>query len=150
MPAAMTKAQREEFLAALHVGVVSVTDAGRGPLTVPIWYLYEPGGDIVIITPPDSRKGRLMNVGTRVSFVAQSEELPPKYVSVEGPIVSIDAADVDRDVRALTTRYLGKEIGDAYVDATRPDGTTAEVVIRIRPERWFSRDFAQPVPGEVD
>jgi hypothetical protein len=139
----MLKDEREAFLADLHVGVISVADGHRGPMTVPIWYLYEPGGDITIITPPDSRKARLIEVGTRVSFVAQSEEMPPKYISVEGPVVSVGPADVDRDVRALTTRYLGKELGDAYVDATRPDGTTPEVVIRIRPERWFSKDFAK-------
>ena len=143
MSTAMTKDEREAFLADLHVGVISVADGDRGPMTVPIWYLYEPGGEITIITPPDSRKARLIEVGTRVSFVAQSEEMPPKYISVEGPVVSVQPADVDRDVRALTTRYLGKELGDAYVDATRPDGTTPEVVIRIRPERWFSKDFAK-------
>jgi len=143
MSTAMTKQEREAFLADLHVGVVSVADGERGPMTVPIWYLYEPGQEIVIITPPDSRKARLIEVGTRVSFVVQSEEMPPKYLSVEGPVVSIEPADVDRDVRALTARYLGKELGDAYVDATRPDGTTPEVVIRVRPERWFSKDFAK-------
>lgn len=142
MSTVMTKDEREQFLADLHVGVVSVADGERGPMTVPIWYLYEPGGEITIITPPDSRKGRLIQVGTRISFVAQSEDMPPKYVSVEGPVVSVEPADVDHDVRALTARYLGKELGDAYVDATRPDGTTPEVVIRMRPERWFSKDFA--------
>ena len=118
MSTVMTKDEREQFLAELHVGVVSVADGDRGPMTVPIWYLYEPGGEITIITPPDSRKARLIQLGTRISFVAQSEDMPPKYVSVEGPVVSVEPADVDRDVRALTARYLGKELGDAYVDAT--------------------------------
>jgi len=40
----MTKQERETFLADLHVGIISVPEQGRGPLTVPIWYLYEPGG----------------------------------------------------------------------------------------------------------
>ncbi len=143
MPAPMTRSECQAFLAEPHVGIVSVQDPNRGPLTVPIWYLYEPGGEVVIITPPDSRKGLLMQVGTRIGFCVQTEDLPPKYVSVEGPIVSIGPADVERDVRPLTHRYLGKEIGDGYVDATRPDGTTPEVVIRMRPERWFSRDFGK-------
>ena len=147
MPAPMTKIEREEFLAAMHVGIVSVADGERGPLTIPIWYLYEPGGDVVIITKPDSRKGLLLAEGVRASFVVQNEELPPSYVSVEGPVVSVTPADVDRDVRALTARYLGKELGDAYVDTTRPDGTTPEVVIRIRPERWFTKDYAKPDPA---
>jgi len=35
----MTKQERESFLADLHVGVISIAEEGRGPLTVPIWYL---------------------------------------------------------------------------------------------------------------
>ena len=40
----MSRAEREEFLAGLHVGVLAVASAGvAGPLTVPVWYTYEPG-----------------------------------------------------------------------------------------------------------
>jgi nitroimidazol reductase NimA-like FMN-containing flavoprotein (pyridoxamine 5'-phosphate oxidase superfamily) len=39
---AMTKQERERFLADLHVGIISIPEEGRGPLTVPIWYSYEP------------------------------------------------------------------------------------------------------------
>ena len=46
MSLAMTKQEREGFLADLHVGIISITEEGRGPLTVPIWYLYEPGGEV--------------------------------------------------------------------------------------------------------
>ena len=46
MSLAMTKQEREGFLADLHVGIISVTEEGRGPLTVPIRYLYEPGGEV--------------------------------------------------------------------------------------------------------
>jgi nitroimidazol reductase NimA-like FMN-containing flavoprotein (pyridoxamine 5'-phosphate oxidase superfamily) len=143
MPAPMTSEECQEFLAGPHVGIVSVNQPGRGPMSVPIWYFYEPGGDVVLITPPDSRKGKLMQVGVRIGFCVQTEDLPPKYVSVEGPVVSIEPADVERHVRPLCHRYLGQEIGDGYVDSTRPDGTTKEVVIRMRPDRWYSRDFAK-------
>ena len=44
----MTKAEREEFLAGLHVGIISIAEPGRGPLAVPIWYGYEPGGELWI------------------------------------------------------------------------------------------------------
>ena len=37
--------------------------------------------------------------------------------------------------------YLGKEIGDGYLAATRGDRVTDEVVVHIRPERWHTRDF---------
>ena len=36
----MTKQERETFLADVHVGIINISDDGRGPLTVPIWYAY--------------------------------------------------------------------------------------------------------------
>jgi nitroimidazol reductase NimA-like FMN-containing flavoprotein (pyridoxamine 5'-phosphate oxidase superfamily) len=138
----MTRDEREEFLAGIHVGVLSADEAGRGPLSVPVWYLYEVGGEIVVVTRPEARKARLLGVGTRVSFCVQSEEMPPKYVTIQGRVVSAAPADVARDLKPIVRRYLGAEVGDAYVDNTRPNGTN-EIVVRIQPERWYSRDFAK-------
>ena len=56
----MSKSEREAFLADVHVAVISVADEARGPLTVPIWYSYTPGGDVCIITDRSSRKGGLL------------------------------------------------------------------------------------------
>ena len=50
MTLAMTRSEREAFLADVHVGIISIENPGRGPLSVPIWYLYEPGGEIAIVT----------------------------------------------------------------------------------------------------
>jgi hypothetical protein len=47
-------------------------------------------------------------------------------------------------LRPITHKYLGAAVADGYLDATRPNGVTNEVVIRIKPERWFSRDFGKP------
>ncbi|MDP6916812.1 MAG: pyridoxamine 5'-phosphate oxidase family protein, partial [SAR86 cluster bacterium] len=91
----MTETEKQEFLADLHVGILSLNDNSKGPLTVPIWYDYEPGGELWFITGPDSLKGKLLEVGVRLSLVAQSEEPPYKYVSVEGPVVSIDESTED-------------------------------------------------------
>jgi len=138
----MTRDEREEFLAAIHVGVLSADEPGRGPLSVPVWYRYEPGGEIVVVTRPEARKARLLTVGARVAFCVQSEEMPPKYVTIQGHVVSAEPADVTRDLKPIVRKYLGAEVGDAYVDNTRPDGTN-EIVVHIRPERWYSRDFAR-------
>ena len=142
MPAPMTRDEREAFLAGVHVGVLSVDEPGRGPLTVPVWYLYEPGGEIVVVTRPEARKASLLKVGARVSFLAQTEDMPPKYVTVQGRVASAEPAEIARDVKPVVRKYLGAEVGDAYVDGTRPNGTN-EIVVRIRPERWYSRDFGR-------
>jgi nitroimidazol reductase NimA-like FMN-containing flavoprotein (pyridoxamine 5'-phosphate oxidase superfamily) len=140
----MTKAEREEFLAGVHVAIVSIAEPGRGPLTVPIWYGYEPGGELWIVTERDSRKGRLLQQVERFSLCAQTEQPPYKYVTVEGPIASITSSDVERDERPLAHRYLGAEIGDRYIEAT--GGTTARannVLVKMRPERWLTTDYSK-------
>jgi nitroimidazol reductase NimA-like FMN-containing flavoprotein (pyridoxamine 5'-phosphate oxidase superfamily) len=142
MPAPMTREEREVFLAGIHTGVLSVDEPGRGPLSVPVWYLYEPGGEILLVTRPEARKAPLLAAGTRVAFLVQSEEMPPKYVTVQGRVASAEPADIARDVKPVVRKYLGAEVGDAYVDNTRPNGTN-EIVVRIRPVRWYSRDFGR-------
>jgi hypothetical protein len=140
----MTKPEREAFLADVHVGVISISDESRGPLTVPIWYAYDPGGDLRIITGPESRKGRLLARAGRFSLCVQTETPPYKYVSVEGPIISTEPADVERDLRPLARRYLGDEMGDRYIAETRNLPTHSDnVLIRMRPERWLTTDYSK-------
>jgi PPOX class probable F420-dependent enzyme len=142
MSLTMDKAQREAFLAGVHVGVLAIPDAGRGPLNAPIWYGYEPGGDIWVITGADSRKGKLLRRDVRVSLVAQTETPPYQYVSVEGPVVSVEPTQDRERTRVLARRYLGERGGDAYVAATADD-SEAGVLVRIRPERWLSVDYGK-------
>ena len=144
MSLVMTREEREAFLADVHVGVLSVVEEGRGPLTVPIWYSYEPGGDVRIVTDPQSKKGKLLERSGRFSLCAQTEAVPYKYVSVEGPVVSVEPADVEGHTRPMAHRYLGQELGDQYIEATQSEpGRDRNVVIRMRPERWLTVDYAK-------
>lgn len=139
----MTRQERETFLAGLHIGVLSIPDERRGPLAAPVWYVYQPGGEIVFVTGRSSRKAALLESGGRVSFVVQNEALPYQYVSVEGPVTGIEAADTDADVRPIAHRYLGQQNGDAYIEATRDSDPLGEIVVRIQPERWLTVDYAK-------
>jgi hypothetical protein len=58
----MSFAERQAFLAEPRVATlrVSIVQADRGPLAVPVWYLYEPGGDVRFWTAGASRKARLL------------------------------------------------------------------------------------------
>jgi nitroimidazol reductase NimA-like FMN-containing flavoprotein (pyridoxamine 5'-phosphate oxidase superfamily) len=146
VPRALTKEERELFLAETHVGVVTIADGDRGPLTCPVWYTYEPGGVIAFCTKKEARKLRLLREGVRLSFLVQVEgdltagELP-KYVTVEGPVVKLETADMERDLRPVVHRYLGPAMADAYLQSTRGDSAEGEVVVQIRPERWLTRTF---------
>ena len=145
---AMTKGEREAFLAEPRVGVISIAEGGRGPLSVPIWYAYEPGGELWLVTERSSRKGRLLERAGRVSLCVQSETPPYKYVSVEGPIVGIEASDLEKHERPLARRYLGRKGGDAYIEASGGLVDRADTVrVRIRPERWLSVDYSKEYVG---
>ena len=139
----MTTSEREAFLADLHVGVVSIAEKDRGPLTAPIWYDYEPGGELWILTGRGSRKGKLLEDVGRLSLVAQTETPPYKYVSVEGPITSIEKPDLERDERPMAHRYLGKELGDGYIESTRGEGEADNMLVKMRPERWLTIDYSK-------
>jgi nitroimidazol reductase NimA-like FMN-containing flavoprotein (pyridoxamine 5'-phosphate oxidase superfamily) len=142
MALTMTKMEREAFLAGVHVGMISIAEEGRGPLTVPIWYAYAPGGELRLITGRHSRKGRLLTQAGRCSLCVQTESPPYRYVSVEGPITAIEAVDVERDLRPLAHRYLGAAEGDRFVEQTR-EGQAENILLRMRPERWLTADYAK-------
>ena len=137
----MTNEEREAFLADVHVAVISVAEDSHGPLVVPIWYSYEPGVEARIITGRTSRKGKLLERAGRFSLCVQTETLPYKYVTVEGPIVAVEAADIERDRRPLARRYLGTELGDQYIESTRD--VIGNVLVRMRPERWLTVDYSK-------
>ena len=136
----MSVEEREAFLAALHVGIIGVERADGPPLTVPVWYSYEPGGEVVVLLDADSVKGRLIKRAGRFSLCAQDEKAPYKYVSVEGP-ATITPSDIERDRRPMARRYLGTELGDRYTD-TAPQGAKP-IRVAMTPERWFSVDYGK-------
>ena len=139
MTTRMTQAEREDFLAGLHVGVLGVAEGDdRGPLIVPVWYSYRPGGLISVSTGRDSRKARAVAATGRLSLCAQDERPPYKYVTVEGPVVMEEISLEER--RELARRYLGQEQGDAFIDSVPGSD---EVVLRMTPERWLTVDFGK-------
>jgi nitroimidazol reductase NimA-like FMN-containing flavoprotein (pyridoxamine 5'-phosphate oxidase superfamily) len=141
MSFAMTRTEREAFLAEVHVAVISVDDPGRGPLTIPVWYRYEPGGDVFFTTGGESRKAGLIRAAGRLSLCVQTETAPYKYVSVEGR-ASIETPDYQADSRAVAIRYLGERGGEAYLKSSGGGGA-GTVLVRLQPEHWLTVDYGQ-------
>ena len=142
MTLAMTAAEREAFLVESRIGVLSVAGRdGRAPLSVPIWYGYRPGGQIWFSTGAGTRKMERIRAAGRVSLLAQTEQPPYRYVSVEGPVSAIDPATPE-ERRALAERYLGPDGADRYLEATE-DVAATMMIVRVDPEHWLSRDYAK-------
>jgi nitroimidazol reductase NimA-like FMN-containing flavoprotein (pyridoxamine 5'-phosphate oxidase superfamily) len=136
-PGAMTREEREAFLADVHVGILAVDEPGRGPLAMPIWYLYK-NGTVLIGMDGGSLKATLLRSAGRATLTAQTEAAPYKYVSVEGP-VTVEASQ--RDDFEMASRYLGPELGQWYAD-TNPSGPES-VTVHLTPEHWRTFDFAK-------
>jgi hypothetical protein len=144
MDTKMTVEEREAFLAEPRVGIISIPEEGRGPLTVPVWYNYQPGSEICVWTGAKTRKAQLLKKTKRISFCVQ-DPTPPlyKYVSIEGPF-TIGPVDLERDIHAMALRYFDAVGGEAYYkDVSQSDNWKTDILIRIKPERWLTVDYSK-------
>lgn len=133
----MTPAEREAFLADVHVGILAVEEPGRGPLALPVWYQY-PAGVIEIGMDGESLKARLLRAAGRATLTVQTETAPYQYVSVQGPV---EVLAEQRDDLSMASRYLGPELGQWY--AQNNPSTARSVVVRLTPETWRTWDFGK-------
>jgi nitroimidazol reductase NimA-like FMN-containing flavoprotein (pyridoxamine 5'-phosphate oxidase superfamily) len=137
---ALSKEEREQFLAEPHIAALSVSAGDtRGPLTVPIWYQYTPGGEPWVLTGNGSRKHRLIE--TQGEFTLMAQRLGPtvRYVAVDGPVSRIEPA-TDEHLVEVTKRYLPPDKVDAYLEFARREHGPS-VVVHLTPQHWLSADL---------
>lgn len=137
---ALSKAEREEFLAESHVAALSVS-AGpdRGPLTVPIWYDYTPGGQAWVLTGKTSRKAESIRAAQRFTLMIEQTNPTIKYVSVEGPVAREEPSTPEL-LRAMAARYLPPEKVDGYLEMADSEHEE-NVVFYLQPEHGLSADL---------
>jgi hypothetical protein len=141
--AGLTVEQKQTFLAGLHVGMLSIprsnsTGEMAAPLTSPVWYGYQAGGELWLLTMATSMKGKLLKVGLPVSFCVQNEQPPYAYVSVTGTVARITPSLLEEELRPLARRYLGIVGGDAYTDA---EGVEDTITVHISIDSWLAVDY---------
>ncbi|TWD81049.1 hypothetical protein FB561_2152 [Kribbella amoyensis] len=139
----MSKQAREDFLADAHVGVLSVGgDPGEAPTSVPTFYAYEPGGELTMFTGTQRRAprriDRIRKAGV-VTFVAQREEMPPAYVTVEAELVSVAPPTVDQ-MLTIVRRYMPEEHAQGFVHGELDDPENTVLLLTFRPTRWLTSD----------
>lgn len=137
---ALSQEEREQFLAEPHVGALSVYAGDtRGPLTLPIWYQYAPGGEPWIMTGTGSRKARLIEATGFFSLMVERVEPTTRYVAVDGAVSGIEPG-TDAHLEEITRRYLSGEAADRYLEFARNE-LGEHVVIRMQPQHWLSADM---------
>lgn len=140
---ALTREEREQFLAEPHIGALSV-DAGpdRAPLTVPIWYLYTPGGGLTVLTGRDSRKYQCIKRAGRFSMMVERVEPTVRYVSVEGPVTEVVEGSAD-DHRRFANHYLPPDKAERYLAFAAQELDEDLVLVTMSPQRWVSADLGE-------
>lgn len=137
---ALSPTERERFLAEPHVAALSVTSGERrGPLTVPIWYQYRPGGDLWFITGAGSRKHRLIERAGYLSMMVDRVEPTVRYVAVDGPVLRVEPG-TDEQLVEVTRRYLAPDKVEGYLEFARREHGES-VAVFVRPEYWLSADL---------
>ena len=146
MPRRLTEHEQQEFLAGRHIAVLGIpSDDERPPLAFPVWYGYQPGGDITYYThrtDPPSRKLRLLREGTPVSLCVQREELPYQYVTVEGTVFAVNDDPTVDQMLAIVRRYLPEDDARGHLQSEQASGV-ALVLFTIRPDRWSGFNFEE-------
>jgi PPOX class probable F420-dependent enzyme len=150
----MTEDERQAFLAGRHVGVVSVARGdGRPPHSTPVWYTYEPGGNISFFTGTQGRRSRkagLVREAGVLSFLVQHEEFPYRYVTVEGTVVGEDRPPSEEQVLEVVRRYLPEEQARWFADSELRQPSSEFVLFTVRPDRWLSFDFSDENQGRPE
>ncbi len=137
---ALSVSEREQFFAEPHVAALAVdAEDGRGPLVVPIWYQYEPGGEAWVLTGVGSRKARLIEAAGRFSLMVERVQPSVRYVSVEGPVTRTGPM-ADGMLEEMAARYLPPQVVEGYIKMAKAEHGEQQFV-RMRPERWLSADL---------
>jgi len=134
----LNEQERTKFLAEPHIAGLAVdAGPGRGPLSVPVWYDYEPGGEVLFLTGVESRKAALIAKAGRLTVLVQRTSPTYRYVSIEGPVVGSGPTTLEHLTR-IAARYLPPEAVPGYVEGS--DLHTL-VTFRVLPQRWLSADL---------
>jgi hypothetical protein len=113
-------------------------------LAVPVWYSYQPGGLLTVLTGRRSRKAAAIRAAGLFGLCVQDDSPPYRYVNVAGPVVSEEELDPAEQL-AMARRYLGTVGGDRNV-TDNPDPEHENVPFRMRPEHWLSQDQGRDKP----
>jgi hypothetical protein len=139
---ALSQDEREQFLAEPRIAALSVNSGdNHGPLTVPMWYQYTPGGEPWILTGPGSRKARLIEATGFFSLMVERAEPTIRYVAVDGAVSRIEPG-TDEQLVEMAARYVAPDKLDAYLDYARNE-LGENVAIYLQPQRWISADLGE-------
>ncbi len=136
-------ARIEELLAGPHQGVLSVSRREKGPVAVPMSYLFR-DGRFYMVTSTDALHSRLMTKTNRATITVQFEECDGRrvhqwYVMAEGPI-GFTHLEPGPLVREILAKDRGEENADEWTSGDRPPDVQVAV---LHPEKLSGFEFQE-------
>ena len=131
-----------------HQGVLSVSRRDKGPVAVPMSFLFR-DGRFYIVTSPESLHGRLMQRTGRATLTVQFEACDGRnvyqwYVMAEGTISFTDA-EPGPYVRAILAKDRGEEHADEWASGDPPVDVRLAV---LAPEKLSGFEFQDSLDQE--
>lgn len=120
----------EEFLTQPNVAVLTTVDARGRPHGAPVWYLYD-DGVFIVSTGRGSQKYKNIEANPNVCLVIDHRTVPYYAVMAHGR-AEVGPRLSDGDRLRMAVRYLGEELGRAYVARTSGEDSAT---IRLRPRK---------------
>lgn len=137
----ITESRIKELLDGPHQGVLSVSRNDKGPVAVPMSYLFR-DDRFHLVTSPESLHSRLMSRAGRATITVQFEACDGRnvhqwYVMAEGPI---DFTDLPPEplVRAILAKDRGEEYADEWASG---DSSPESRVAILQPEKLSGYEF---------
>ena len=119
---------KETFLSEPNVAILATTGPGKRAHAVPVWYLYEEGR-FIMSAGATSQKVRNIERQGEATLVIDRREVPYYALMVRGTTEIGPPISAEMRLR-LAVRYLGEELGRAYV--ARPTGNDS-ITIYLKP-----------------
>ena len=137
----MKKTAIDKLLKEPQIAVVAATAPDGAPHAVPTWYEYR-SGEIVFHTAKTAFKYKCLAHDPRISLVVDTRTAPYKCAVLKGRVTMTEAKD-DARLKRMAVHYLGKRTGERYAKAM---GGSPVVIVRFKPDRVISWDYAQERP----
>jgi Pyridoxamine 5'-phosphate oxidase len=118
------------------------------PRVIPIWFHWN-GEQIVLASPPDAPKMKVLRDGDKVALTIDSDSMPYKVLLIRGTIHTDAAEGITPEYTASAKRVLGDEGGQAFLDQVRPIIPQMSRIF-IQPEWVGILDFETRFPSALE
>ncbi len=118
------------------------------PRVVPIGFHWN-GEEIVLGTPSDAPKVKVLQDGAKVALTIDTDTMPYQVLLMRGTVRIDTVEGIAPEYAAMTLRVFGKEAGNAWLEQLRPICPRMSRIF-VRPEWVGLLDFTTRFPSVLE